>query len=106
MRAHWYDVESVGLAATAAALQVAFLGRCRWDAGCRNFCSCWGRADRHSLNRRGTHGTRSQWYRGGWCWSGAGGQVDRLGGTVGGRKLEKRAEHDDGARSSSIHAVL
>jgi hypothetical protein len=33
-----------------------------------------------------------------------GGQVGRLGGTVGGRKLEKRAEHDDGARSSTcIH---
>jgi hypothetical protein len=25
--------------------------------------------------------------------------VGRLGGTVGGRKLEKRAEHDDGARN-------
>jgi len=39
-----------------------------------------------------------------WCWRGAGGQVDRLGGTVGGRKLEKRAEHDDEARSN-IHVV-
>ena len=30
--------------------------------------------------------------------------MGRLGGTVGGRKLEKRAEHDDEARSSTcIH---
>ena len=58
MLSHWCDVGIVVLAANAAAQQVAFPLRCRWDEGWRYRCSCLGRADRHSLNRRSTHGMR------------------------------------------------
>lgn len=104
MRAHWYVAESVGRAGNAMALQVACLQRCRWDEGSRNCCSRWGRADRHSLNRRGTHGMRCQWYRGVWWWSEWCGRTGGQARQCSWRKLEKRAEHDDEARSS-IHVV-
>ena len=58
MLSHWCDVGIVVLAANAAAQQVAFPLICRWDEGWRYRCSCLGRADRHSLNRRSTHGMR------------------------------------------------
>ena len=66
MRARWCGAGSVG--SVDAALQVACLRRCRLDEGWRNRCSRWGRADRHSLNRRGGHGTVCMygwlgWYR-------------------------------------------